>query len=279
MVMRAWIRIALAIGLVMIFSALACDSNDDDQRLDRGSDARDTEDNDDEDDVIPVVDNDDFEDIVDDVFDFVDEQDLEDFEEAGFPINGGDDPPNVEGRYLMDALVVSYDRVGPVYDPDDPRSWEGVDIERTYMEFSNQGDDGSLKAEYITQSGTESGEGDGAFISGEGNCFTVYIDLSGRRDTGPGTCTWKGPQLVTGCLEAGGVSGWKWGFLIKDPTPSVDNACDNVLPDQSLRVIDETDGEAARVGDASDDDDDDDTSDDDDDDAKAASASGPVSRG
>lgn len=197
--------------LVFGLFAFGCDTGGDDDDDDGGDDGGD----------IP--------DVPDDVNDFLDQEDIDKLEDAGMTIHTGDNPPNVEGTYDLNSLVITYDEIG----------MEGWPIDYYWIKYYDQTDDGEIKLDYEGAGGTDVGDGLGAFISGDGKCFTVYIDTKGNASG----CDYEMPSLHSGCLETTGIKDFQWGFIMKKK--SGEN-CDYLMPEGAARIVDETDGMASK---------------------------------
>jgi len=87
-------------------------------------------------------------------------------ESLGFQINEGDDPPNIEGAFRLERIIMTATSV-----PDDTLS----NIAPADIIFRNQ-DNNSLTVDYeLDQDNGDSALGSGSFISGSGNAFTVFF--------------------------------------------------------------------------------------------------------
>lgn len=173
-------------------------------------------------------DGDEIEDVPDDVNNFLDPEDIEKLEEAGMTIYTGDNPPNVEGTYDLDSLVISYDELG----------MEGISVGYYWIRYYDQTDDGEIKLDYEGADGSDAGSGLGAFIAGDGKCFSVFVDAEGDYNG----CHYKMPSIHSGCKEPNGIANFQWGFVMKEK--SGDN-CDLLMPEGAVRIVDETDGMAS----------------------------------
>lgn len=92
--------------------------------------------------------------------------------EENMPIYDGVNPPNVEGIYLMSPAVIAYDSYkGVVVDGNLP---DGI-----YIKFANQDAEKKTIDCLLKEGDHHDSEGDGVFISGEGNNFTIYFNTSG----------------------------------------------------------------------------------------------------
>lgn len=92
----------------------------------------------------------------------------------GMEIHSGDNPPNIEGKYLMAPTILENSNV--------PTDIIGLQFNDLLLEFSNQ------KGLEITFTGVEAkanSVGKGSFISGSGDHFSVFLDIINKRDMDP----------------------------------------------------------------------------------------------
>lgn len=195
------------------------DENDDDSSGDDDDDSTgDDDDADDDADVVP-----------DDVDDFIDADQRAALEEVGLIIYGGDDPPDIGGSYYLDSIEITYD---------DSNMWLDI-VDYTY-EFYNQTRDGEISLNYEAPAVDDVAEGVGAFISGDGDCFSIFIDAEG---TASG-CDYELPGIISGCLTSDGIAKWTNGFIMG--SKSGEN-CDALMPTDHRRIIAETDDLAEKL--------------------------------
>lgn len=163
--------------------------------------------------------------VPDEVLAFLDTSHLDDMEAAGLPIYRGSAPPSVAGQYLADSLVVIYD---------DLDMSPGI-YPYTYT-FSDQS---GAELQFAATNGSDNSAGAGAFISGEGECFSVYIDEVGET----GGCTYATPSIYSGCVAGSGdLDGWTYGLIMVEQS----GTCSGVIPVGHRRIFEESDGVAER---------------------------------
>ncbi len=183
-----------------------------------------TEEDDDDDD-----DDEASEEIPDEVDDFFDEEQREALEDVGMVIHTGDDPPDIEGTYFLDAIEIIYD---------DSDTWLDI-VDYTYV-FFDQTNDGEISMNYEAPDANDVAEGVGAFISGSGDCFSIFLDTEGVANG----CEYKLPGIISGCLDDSGITDWQNGFIMGEK--SGDN-CDLLMPTDHRRIIEETDDLAEEI--------------------------------
>ncbi len=147
---------------------------------------------------------------------FLSDENVKKLEGAGMSIYTGDNPPNVEGTYRFENIVFKYD----------PER-ENFDITNYYQSFRNQKDDNTLiysRSQNEAIEGPSSSEGKGVFISGEGNCFSIYLHNS---TSSAGGCKFETVEIISACKEAEGLINMDWGVLW---TEKEGQCSDEVIP-------------------------------------------------
>jgi hypothetical protein len=126
----------------------------------------------------------------------------------GMKINQGKKPPTVNGDYYCNTLT----RTGGNIPNDTATTFANLGLR-----FASQGSDNSVLVSY-DQSGYESGTGLGAFISGSGNNFSVFAQISGTS----GGINFKDAMVFSGTLTSGGIKDFVYALLMteKDSDPS-----------------------------------------------------------
>ncbi len=94
---------------------------------------------------------------------------LEGLQDLGMPINTGTNPPNLEGAYLGSPFVLKSSNVPNDYDP----GYQFADITIHFYEQNDE--DLTIKYDYIN--GIETGVGQGGFIVGDDNNFSVFLGV------------------------------------------------------------------------------------------------------
>ncbi len=103
-----------------------------------------------------------------DITDFVPDSILTSMVDQGMPIQGGNEPPNIEGTYT----ATPFDLVSSTV-PDDPESHTFSDFIVTFKNFNKH----KLTIELDYENGPETGTGMGSFIVGDGDKFTVFVEV------------------------------------------------------------------------------------------------------
>jgi hypothetical protein len=132
---------------------------------------------------------------------------LEAISELGMQINEGKNPPNIEGTYFIDTLLMV-------------ENTTGITIATQYnkkVTFSGQDNTVlTINAHYTLQidnnAGPMSSSGPGSYIVGEGNKFTVVVD--GTREQGGYTA--KTVEIFSGEISDQGILNYHWAVMMVD---------------------------------------------------------------
>ena len=139
--------------------------------------------------VTPPVD----EGLTNDVHNIVPDDILDKFKELGIAINGGYFPPNIEGTYSISPLVLVKSNFADDISP-------GNKFDDMIITFSNQN---NAKQTIICDydQGAQIGNGLGSFITGFGNKFSVFTEVSGTFDGEP----FKSVDIYSGEITSSGI--------------------------------------------------------------------------
>ncbi|MBR4324742.1 MAG: hypothetical protein IKP73_04335 [Bacteroidales bacterium] len=149
------------------------------------------------------------------------------------PIYEGDNPPNIEGCYLIKPMVAVYCEDGG-YKP-------GDEVTETKIRFTNQNDsNGTIDYEDIE--GSDRQVGKGAFVSGDGNNFTAYFDTDGETEGEYGTIKTTMALVISGTKTSSGISNIKYAFTM---VKKVGDKDDELMEEGVYRVFKDKDGLAA----------------------------------
>jgi hypothetical protein len=125
----------------------------------------------------------------------VSDENLEKFKVIGIEINGGNKPPNIEGKYLCAPDICIKSSV-----PGDP--WVGLQMADAELTFSEQNNTKLTVLTYFDEaSGGQTGKGTGSFITGSGNKFTVFVKMTGTLNGLPLETI----DIYTGEISASGI--------------------------------------------------------------------------
>lgn len=144
------------------------------------------------------------------------------------PIYDGVNPPNVEGVYLASPATLVFASDGG-YDP-------GHNFEDYYYKFSNQNTKKNT-VDYIKRNIDNSfnESSTGAFVSGEGNNFTIFFNATGVASG----ISIKNASLVSGTMSAEGIKNLIWAFVMTEKGDDPEN---KLMKVGAFRVIKDNDG-------------------------------------
>lgn len=171
------------------------------------------------------------EDVPDGVNDILTAEDVAAMQDVGMAIHTGDTPPWIEGEYLLDSLTISYDDVSSAI---------GAPIIETYIGFQDQ-DSAAATVNTALHDAISDGTGVGGFVSGSGDCFTVWVRFDGHNF--PDDCEYQMAQLFSGCVDDDGIEDLQFGYVLVDRT----GPCQETVTVDHRRIMDETDGLAQRL--------------------------------
>jgi hypothetical protein len=131
---------------------------------------------------------------------------LEAIGDIGIEINGGKNPPNIEGTYFVDTLLLVKTTAGDIAE-----QWN------KYVTFYGQDNTTlTINADYTMQvdnsAGPMSSKGPGSYIVGEGNKFTVIVD--GTREQGGFIA--KTVEIFSGEISDAGIINYHWAVMMVD---------------------------------------------------------------
>ena len=134
-----------------------------------------------------------------DIHNIVSDDVLQKIKDLGVPIYGGDNPPNVEGTYLCSPTIWMRSNFSDFVNT----STKFGDVEFTFSKQNNSNH--TIFLDYF-QPPSEQGKGLGAFIVGEGNKFTVFVELKGTLQGLPITSV----QVYSGEWTSAGIKDFKY---------------------------------------------------------------------
>ena len=146
------------------------------------------------------------------------------------PIYDGVNPPNIEGQYLLSPCVLTYDSTGG-FSP-------GDEFNDCYIQFSNQ-DMENNTLDYREQETSSSSVGLGAFISGEGDTFSVFFNTEGVDEYSDYSITFKTALIISGILTENGIKDMDYAFVLVEKS---DDPKPHLIPVGSFRSFKDGDG-------------------------------------
>ncbi len=163
---------------------------------------------------------------ISDIENFYNSDVLDELISLGLDINTGSNPPNIEGvfnatPFILQASSVNGDTTGSQF-PD------------LSMIFSNQ-DNTSLTIDFNGVNGAETYDGDGSFISGEGNDFSVFLKVNVTLNGNVAETTF----AISGSIEDGGLGDIQVGLIMIDDGGDPDGA---FIENNTGRLLYDSDG-------------------------------------
>jgi hypothetical protein len=154
-----------------------------------------------------------------------DQQDL--LEDHGLIVNEGLNPPDdVTGQYYSDANYCTYDSMD---------LFENQFFDNYYYRFYNQNNtDFSISLDYQAEYAGDSASGQGAFITGSGDLFSVFVEVSG---TSLGV-NYTSVYIYSAEYTSSGLKNFTFGFII---TSKGDDPFGLLMPVEGHRVFEEND--------------------------------------
>jgi hypothetical protein len=151
-------------------------------------------------------------------------------EAVGLELHTGEDPPLIEGTFLLDSLVVEWDDDGA----------DGWDVIETYVQFDQQRDDGALSCA-TWDDGASNSNGNQGYVSGSDGCFSAFIEQNYYSEDDE--CFVQMPMVWSGCVGPEGLEDLAFGFIAVER----EGPCDTTVQEGHRRLIVEQDQLAATV--------------------------------
>lgn len=164
----------------------------------------------------------------------IDSQDIADMEAEGLTINDGQSPPDITGAYVTGSTEAVYD---------DDENQIGNTFQDYRWEFEADDDTNEVEVSNESLESNLGSEGMGAYIAGEGDCFTLFSELEGHDNN----CSYIQIQLLSGCHSSAGIEDFEFGFIITEYLSPKEDCEGVVVPPGHRRIIREMDGLAERA--------------------------------
>ncbi len=163
-------------------------------------------------------------------FTMIFDEDIDRLIEVGAVIYEGDDPPSIAGVYDRAHRTVEFD--------DNPDNI-GLTMCRNIWTVEETGEEFRYSTSSENYSNCSGGsEGVASYISGEGNCFTLFSASEGERDG----CEYSGVGLISGCITEDGIEEHQTaGLALERPGSACASLINNnLISDVGHRTISET---------------------------------------
>ena len=143
------------------------------------------------------------------ITDLVPQEIFDEMVRLGMPINGGGNPPNIEGSFLGSPFIlVSSNR------SDDVAGFQFADYRVTFTDQKNKELTVMVDYENNSSSGSESGSGLGSFIVGENSMFSVFVEVISTHSGGTSA---KFIHVISGTIITNGIEDLYFAnFMIDD---------------------------------------------------------------
>ena len=135
---------------------------------------------------------------LDDIAECIGDALLTDLQSFGFPLNTGDNPPDITGSWLISPFTLEFSN-----DPIDEGS-EGGTFAPLFIQFSNL-DTENLTLDYSHNNISETGEQSGALLTGTGDDFTVTTKLTINYTIDGNSEAFETYFLISGTLSDEGI--------------------------------------------------------------------------
>ena len=160
----------------------------------------------------------------------------------GMPINGGNEPPEIEGTYIATPFDMISSSV-----PDDPETHQFADFIVTFKNFNKR----KLTLEIDYENGPETGTGLASFVVGEGNKFSMFCEVKSTQ-----LILFKADAIlvITGTLTENGIEDFYVANFMVDnhgntvPLGIIDEDLGVWIPNGTGRVIYDSDGFSEQTG-------------------------------
>ena len=146
----------------------------------------------------------------------------------GLEINDGNNPPDIEGTYLCSPWTLVKSNFADEFSP-------GFKFNDKYLTFSQQNNNNlTVMLDYAAS--VTQGSGTGAFITGQGNKFSIFVEISGVALGSP----YKTVEVYSGEISSSGIKNLYEGFIVTLEAPAT-------VKKGQARLIRDNDGLAERV--------------------------------
>lgn len=161
---------------------------------------------------------------------------LDTLKKKGVVINEGLQPPLIEGIYIVSPNML----LSPYSNQDSYKKGDIFDTYR-YKFYSQDARLLSIKCDFKSEKGSDTGVGVGSFISGYGNKFTIFSEEVGVSSNIP----YKRISIFSGEITSSGIKDFQKAFIIKEKTGDDNNT--KLIPVGTGRVFVDGDGLASKT--------------------------------
>jgi hypothetical protein len=148
-------------------------------------------------------------------------------EEHGLIINEGINPPDIQGVYYSNYNYCTFDSTGLI---------EGSTVDNYFWTFYDQNDK-NVKLDYTAQTIQDQASGAGAFITGDGELFSVFVELVGVNFGVDYTTV----MVISGRKTTDGINDFMFGLILTDKDTTADPFDAIMMPIDGHRIFEEYD--------------------------------------
>ncbi|GAB3313724.1 hypothetical protein GCM10027299_00990 [Larkinella ripae] len=159
---------------------------------------------------------------------------LNDLKAKGISINEGSSPPNIEGVY-----EISPKRLLSPYSEKDSYRKGRIISNYKYRFYQQQGD--VVQVDFKSAASSDTGTGKGGFLSGSGNKFTLFLEVSGI----DGGIAYKSLDVISGEVSPGGIVNFQAGETLTQKTG--DDRDTQLIPVNQARIWEDGDQLAKKI--------------------------------
>jgi hypothetical protein len=113
---------------------------------------------------------------------------------------------------------------------------EGITFDNYYWMFYDQSDN-DVKLDYTAQNVQDEATGAGSFITGDGELFSVFVELNGINFGVAYTMV----MIISGRIGPDGIHDFMFGFILTDKDTSADPDDFIMMPIDGHRIVEEYD--------------------------------------
>jgi hypothetical protein len=171
-----------------------------------------------------------------DILNILPQATIDSLQNLGLRIHEGFDPPNMAGIYLVTPYTLTVQ-----FSPEDPYPIGKVISDYKYRFYDLQEDSLTVKFDFKSLAGNDTGSGTGGFVSGEGNSFTIFSQVKSLSNGFNVTQV----AIFTGELTPEGIKDFQYAFVLT--SKDGDEANQSLIPENTGRVYIDGDSLAERV--------------------------------
>lgn len=165
---------------------------------------------------------------------FIPDDILQDIIDNGQVINEGFNPPKLEGKYRVSPQTLVSSNFNDALLP----GFVFVDL---IIEFKNFNATKQTVDVFLEEVGENMGEGKGSFVSGEGNQFTVYVEINTEDNQGHKLLQ---ADVYSGTLEPNGIINLQRSLFMIEDNGDPNN---EYIENGQGRLIDDNDGFSEKI--------------------------------